>query len=51
MEATPAAAIISAGTLSSNIENGASPCARATPSTRMLVEVPTRVTNPPRIVA
>ncbi|EXI70372.1 MAG: hypothetical protein AW07_04139 [Candidatus Accumulibacter sp. SK-11] len=51
MKAQPAAPRSRAGALISNIAKGARPWARATPSTRMLVEVPTIVTKPPRMVA
>ena len=51
MKVLPTSAISIAGRLISNIVNGARPCSRATPSTRMLVEVPTMVISPPRMVA
>src|SRR3546814_4467817 len=47
----PAAAMIKPAPVISNMPNGASPALRATPSTRMLVEVPIIVSVPPRIVA
>jgi len=51
MNVQPISAMTIAGALISNIVNGANPMSRATPSTRMLVEVPTMVIRPPRIVA
>ena len=40
-----------AGAVISNILNAAKPMSRATPSTRILVEVPIIVIMPPKIVA
>ena len=50
MKPQPSSAITSAGAVISNMLNGASPMSRATPSTRMLVEVPISVIIPPSTV-
>jgi len=47
----PAAAMIRPAAVISNMPNGARPALRATPSTRMLVDVPIMVSVPPRMVA
>ena len=51
MASRPAAATGSPTGLISNIRSGASPASTRRPDTTRLVDVPTRVTMPPRIAA